>query len=202
MISKVPYLVRKYYSHLVWKMPTEKNEIFLTFDDGPTPGITDQVLDLLKKYNAEATFFCLGKNASNHAGLFKRINLEGHAVGNHSMTHLNGWKVSSEIYLEDVEKCNDIFRSKLFRPPYGKIRRSQASGLLQNYRIIMWSVLTRDYDPKITKEECVELALSGLKPGYIIVFHDSLKAADKMLYSLEILLMEMKKKGFVSKGIY
>lgn len=201
MISKAPYLVRKYYNHLVWKITTGKKEVFLTFDDGPTPGVTEKVLDLLKEYEAKATFFCVGKNVEKHPGIFDRIQKEGHSVGNHTMNHLSGWKNKEEAYIQDVLECQKLMRTNLFRPPYGKIRRSQANTLLKNFNIVMWSILTRDYDPKISKEECLELSLSGLKPGYIIVFHDSLKAADKMLYALDIFLKKMGEKGFVSKKL-
>lgn len=198
MISKAPYLVRKYYKQLVWQIPTDKKEVFLSFDDGPTPGVTEKVLDLLKEYKGKATFFCVGKNVEENLELFERIKREGHSVGNHTMNHLNGWKNSEEDYIQDVSDCQKLINTHLFRPPYGKIRRSQASHLLPHYKIIMWSLLTRDYDAKIGKEDCLKLALSGIKPGYILVFHDSYKAADKMLFALEKLLMEMRVRKFVS----
>lgn len=201
MISKAPYLVKKYYSKLIWQLPTEEKTIHLTFDDGPTPGVTGKVLDMLKDNSAKATFFCVGNNVLKYPELFQRIKSEGHAVGNHSMSHTNGWKVSDEVYIDDVMNCQKLIQTSLFRPPYGKIRRAQASLLLPYFKIVMWSLLTRDYDPKVTKEKCLELAISGLNPGSILVFHDSEKAEEKMLFALNGLLNKMNKKGFVSKKI-
>ena len=201
MISKAPFLVKKYYSKLHWKIPTEDKTVFLTFDDGPTPGVTEHVLQLLKDHQAGGSFFCVGKNVEDNYGLYEQILAEGHAVGNHSMNHISGWKVNSQQYYEDVMLCQKLVDSNLFRPPYGKIKRAQASMLLPNFEIVMWSLLTRDYDLAISKEKCMELAVSGLFPGSIIVFHDSKKAESKMLYALEGLLKEMQKKGFTSKKL-
>lgn len=201
MISKTPFLIRKFYKNLVWNIPTEKKEVFLSFDDGPTPGVTEKVLEILKAYSAKATFFCIGNNVQKYPSLFQNILDEGHAVGNHTHNHLNGWKNTTESYLQDVSKCEKIFKTELFRPPYGKIQHSQIRSLKDRFKIVMWTVISRDYDRKISRDACLKLALSGMKAGSIIVFHDSKKAESKLFYALEGLLMAMKENGYSSSII-
>lgn len=195
--SYPPKFLQELYPSLSWKKECgEKKVVYLTFDDGPTEGVTELALDLLKKYNAKATFFCVGRNVENSPKLFQRILEENHKVGNHTFSHLNGWKVSSMDYLNDIEKCNEIFKSDLFRPPYGKMKSAQIKILRNKYKIVMWSVLTRDYDTNVSKELCLEIALKKIKPGNIFVFHDSIKAKDKMLYALEGLLKKLSEEGW------
>lgn len=201
MISKTPFLIRKFYSSLLWELPTFEKKLYITFDDGPTPGITDKVLDLLKLHSAKASFFCLGKNVQKFPNLYRRILDEGHGVGNHTQNHLNGWKTKDSDYLYDIEWSEKTIQSNLFRPPYGKIQLSQAKKLRSKYKIIMWSVITRDYDSKVSKESCLNIAVSGIKPGSIIVFHDSKKAEQKMFYALEGLLHQMQNMNFISEKI-
>lgn len=196
-----PRVIQTFYPSLNWKIKNAVNEVYLTFDDGPTPGVTDRVLDKLGEVNAKATFFCVGKNVENHSNLFQRIIEEGHAVGNHTYGHLNGWKTRTIDYLKDVERGEEVFQSVLFRPPYGKIKPSQISYLKQAYGIVMWSVLSMDFDSRKSKEQCWKITTKKLNPGGIIVLHDSKKAEERMIYVLEQLLSLGKKKGWQFRPI-
>lgn len=208
---KTPRILERLFSSYTWRFDTDRKEIFLTFDDGPTPEITPFVLKQLKQYNAKATFFCIGKNIENHPEIFHQILSEKHSVGNHTQNHLNGWKTKNINYLNSVLKCEDVIsnladktkESKLFRPPYGRIKKSQAKEILKRgYRIIMWNVLSADFDKSISKEKCLENVLKNTKKGGIIVFHDSLKASEKLQFVLPKVLEEFSKKGFSFKGIH
>lgn len=158
---------------------SEKN-IYLTFDDGPTPEITQFVLDTLKTFNAKATFFCIGKNAEKHPEIFNKIIAEGHSIGNHTQHHLNGWKNTNPNYFKDVEDAQQLIKSNLFRPPYGKIKLSQYKYFKSKYKIVFWDLLSGDFDPKISAEQCLQNVLKNMRNGSIIVFHDSVKASDKL----------------------
>lgn len=184
------------YRDLVWKIPTSDPVLFLTFDDGPVPGVTPEVLLILKKYNAKATFFCIGENVEKHPGIYQEIIDNGHKTGNHTYNHLNGWKTKNPVYFRNVLKCTTKVDSLLFRPPYGKITRSQSAKLKRKFSIIMWDVLSGDFDPEITKEKCLKNVIQSAQPGSIIVFHDSIKAADKMLFALPKVLDYYSEKGF------
>jgi len=170
--------------------------MYLTFDDGPIPEVTPWILDILKRYNAKATFFCIGDNIKKYPKLFKQISVEGHAIGNHTFYHSNGWKTSNQKYFSDFELCNTEIEkhsltSNLFRPPYGKCTSKQAKWIMkQNQRLIMWSIISKDYDAKLSKEQCFERIQAKAKPGSIIVFHDSLKAEVNVKYALEKTLEE------------
>lgn len=205
-LVKTPRIVKRFFSNYAWCFDSNKKEIYLTFDDGPTPEVTDFVLNQLQKHNAKATFFCIGKNIENHPGIFKRIVAENHSIGNHTQNHYNGWKYTTKEYLENVLKCADLIdntsNQKLFRPPYGKIKTSQAKELIKdNYKIIMWDVLSGDFDNSINKEKCLQNVLKNTNNGSIIVFHDSLKAKDKLFYTLPKILEEFSKKGYIFKAI-
>jgi peptidoglycan/xylan/chitin deacetylase (PgdA/CDA1 family) len=192
LLSHPPSLIKSMYPSLLWKVDTDKPEIFLTFDDGPTPGVTELVLNKLSDYGAKATFFCLGKNVKENPELFERIKAEGHSVGNHTFDHLNGWKSKTDDYIESIRKCESVFSSHLFRPPYGRIKPSQIKFLKEKYKIVMWSALSMDYDPMVSSEKSIEISLKDLTSGSIIVLHDSLKAKAKMLEILEELLKHCK----------
>lgn len=188
----------------------DKKEIYLTFDDGPTPDITEFVLNELKKHNAKATFFCIGKNIKNHPEIFKRIIDEGHVVGNHTQNHFNGWKTKTQDYIENTLEVENTLKLSnfetlqlnLFRPPYGKIKKRQAKALLKRgYNIIMWSVLSGDFDKKTSKEKCLQNVIKNTSNGSIVVFHDSAKAAEKVNYTLPKVLDYFVKKGFEFKAI-
>ncbi|QNM87133.1 polysaccharide deacetylase family protein [Polaribacter pectinis] len=198
------------FSDYVWRFSLDKKELFLTFDDGPTPEITEFVLAELKKYNAKATFFCIGKNIKNHPEIFNKIIADDHAVGNHTQNHLNGWKTKTNIYIDNFLKCektithfnNSTIKQQLFRPPYGKIKKKQAKEILKKgYKIIMWNVLSADFDTSISEEKCLQNVLRNTKNGSVIVFHDSVKASEKLRFVLPKVLEEFSKKGFEFKAI-
>jgi peptidoglycan/xylan/chitin deacetylase (PgdA/CDA1 family) len=205
---KTNCFIKKLFSNYVWDIPNTENKIYLTFDDGPTPEITEWVLEELEKHNAKAAFFCIGNNIEKHPEIFKKILTKGHSVGNHTFNHLNGWKTLTEEYLENSKLCKSAICNlqsatcKLFRPPYGRIKASQAKKLKQlGYQIIMWDVLSADYDATITKEKCLENVVKNVQSGSIIVFHDSIKAFPHLKYTLPKALEILNKKGFVFEAI-
>ena len=198
----VPRWLRMLYPNRTWSLPVDEKILYLSFDDGPHPTITPRVLALLKQYNAKATFFCVGNNVEKYPAVFNSIQAGGHSLGNHSFHHLNGWKSDNQIYIDDVKKADRLIHSNLFRPPYGRLKFSQASALLQmGYELIMWTVLSADYDRNITKEQCAMRVIKNLTPGTIVLFHDSEKAEERMLYALEELLNDATKKGYQFKAI-
>jgi peptidoglycan-N-acetylglucosamine deacetylase len=202
--AKTPKWVRKLFTGSIWEMPATENAIYLTFDDGPHPIITPFVLDELKKYNARATFFCIGRNVLQDPAVFKRILNDGHAVGNHTYDHLDGWKTGNETYLQNILKAENYIDSDLFRPPYGRITRNQRKDLIKQRpaaKIIMWSVLSGDFDKNITPEQCCENVLKNAESGSVIVFHDSEKAEKKLRYALPIVLKYFCEKGWQFKKI-
>lgn len=210
---KTNALIKKIFSNYVWDVSNSENKIYLTFDDGPTPEITEWVLKVLKKYNAKATFFCIGNNVEKYPEIFEKVINEGHYLGNHTFNHLNGWKTSTEDYLENslqwsvVSEKSTNCRLKtencqLFRPPYGKIKLSQSKKLRElGYKIIMWDVLSADFDTSISPEKCLDNVLKNTKPGSIIVFHDSIKAFPNLEYTLPKALKYWTEKGFVCDAI-
>jgi peptidoglycan/xylan/chitin deacetylase (PgdA/CDA1 family) len=199
---KTPWWLKRLYSSYVWNMPAKDKTIYLTFDDGPHPTITSFVVEELKKYNASATFFCIGKNVVEYQDVFKKIISEGHAIGNHTHHHLNGWETETEIYLNDVEKASEVIASKLFRPPYGRIKKEQARKIIANEKnIIMWDVLSADFDQSISKEQCLQNVLKNTRSGSIIVFHDSDKAWEKLSFVLPEVLKHFSEKGYTFKKI-
>ncbi len=209
---KTNALIKKIFSNYVWEVSNTENKIYLTFDDGPIPEITEWVLEELKKHDAKATFFCIGHNIEKHPEIFEKVIKDGHSVGNHTFNHRNGWKTSTEEYLENTKLCEASLsnlqskihhlKSKLFRPPYGKIKASQSKKLRQlGYKIIMWDVLSADYDTAITPEKCLENVLQNARSGSIIVFHDSVKAFPNLEYTLPKALKYWKEKGFVCDAI-
>jgi peptidoglycan/xylan/chitin deacetylase (PgdA/CDA1 family) len=178
-LKKTPWFFRKFYQGRIWNIPTDEKILYLTFDDGPHPEATSFVLEQLKKYNAKATFFCVGKNVKENFSLYERIISEGHKVGNHTYNHLNGWKTDDKIYIEDIAKAAKIIDSDLFRPPYGRITKFQIKAISGNklhLKTIMWDVLSGDFDPSVNGENCYLNVINNAKPGSIIVFHDSLKS--------------------------
>lgn len=190
MIYRAPFFLPWLYPNLVWRIPATQKELYLTFDDGPIPGPTDFVLETLAKHSIKATFFCIGDNVGKHPDQFKKIIHEGHVIGNHTHNHLKGWSTSLLDYVLNFTDCSDQFRAsglkestKLFRPPYGRITRSQIKAL-RSQKIIMWDVLTHDYDKSISPESCLKNSIRVTRPGSIIVFHDSIKAERNMSYVL------------------
>lgn len=205
MIYRAPFFLPWLYPNLIWRIPTDKKELYLTFDDGPIPGPTDFVLDTLAKHTIKATFFCIGDNVRKHPEVFKRVLQQGHTIGNHTFNHLKGWETSVQEYIRNIRQCDEVFRTfnveprtlnlelstlnlepstlNLFRPPYGRITRSQIKALT-DYKIVMWDVLTNDYDQSKTPEDCLKNSIRATRPGSIVVFHDSLKAERNMSYTL------------------
>jgi len=189
------------YSSLIWDYSTKEKTVYLTFDDGPVPESTPWVLDLLKNYNLKATFFCIGENVVKHPTIFERILKEGHRVGNHTHTHVSGWKTDDKIYLEEIEKAAEYIESDLFRPPYGQISRSQARQVLPNYKVIMYDVVSGDFDLKRTAEDCYQNVTKNVESGSIIVFHDSKKAKERLHGCLERVLDFLMEKGYTMQLI-
>jgi peptidoglycan/xylan/chitin deacetylase (PgdA/CDA1 family) len=212
---KTNRFVKGLFPNYFWDIPNSENKVFLTFDDGPTPEVTEWVLDQLKQYNAKATFFCIGNNIEKHPAIFQKVLEEGHAIGNHTFNHLKGWKTNTKEYVENVKLCqNQILNHKsqilnpkslipyLFRPPYGKIKPSQSRILRRmGYKIIMWDVISMDFDQTISKEKCLENVLKNVTSGSIIIFHDSVKAEQNLRYVLPKTLAFLKEKGFVCAAI-
>lgn len=192
--------IRKLLPQLNWSINSD-DAIFLTFDDGPTPEITEWVLDQLHKYDAKATFFCIGKNAELYPEILEKVREHGHAVGNHTYSHNKGWGMGCERYVEDVDLANGILKATLLRPPYGRITKSQVRRLSQRYHLIMWDILSRDYSKVVSPEKCVREVVPHLKAGSIIVFHDSVKASKNLYYALPIVLEAIKEKGLKCNAI-
>ncbi len=209
---KTPKVVKSLFPNYVWDIDTTEKEIYLTFDDGPTPEITEWTLDVLAKYNAKATFFCIGANVEKHPDIFKKIIQSGHVIGNHTQDHLKGWKTSKTAYLNNIAQAQKVLNAQiqnsefrilnLFRPPYGKITPKQGKALMAlGYNIVMWDVLSFDWDKTVTPEECFNNVISKVKNGSIIVFHDSVKASKNMQYALPKVLEYYTGKGYVFKGL-
>jgi peptidoglycan-N-acetylglucosamine deacetylase len=203
-----PKLLKKAFPNLVWELPAKEKTIYLTFDDGPTPEITEWTLDILKQFDAKATFFCIGKNVEEHPEIFNKIITDGHAIGNHTYNHLKGWKTKTDDYVNSVLRTQKVLfnqKSKrvcLFRPPYGQIKPKQIQELSQlGFKIIMWSVLSIDYDIAVPKEKCLKNVIDNTSPGDIVVFHDSIKASKNMQYALPKVLEYFSNKGYVFKRI-
>ncbi|MCS6822107.1 MAG: polysaccharide deacetylase family protein [Microscillaceae bacterium] len=206
-LFRTPFWVRWLFSQYEWKVQTQEKAIFLTFDDGPIPNLTEFVLEELAKYNAKATFFCVGDNIRKYTSIFQRIIQEGHQVGNHTYNHLNGWKNDNSTYWQNIEKCQCLIaqntplliQKPLFRPPYGKITKTQAQQILLNYRIIMWDVLTYDFDTALSSNKCLQKAIQYTQKGSIVVFHDNLKAEKNLKFALPYYLEHFTAKGFQFK---
>ena len=214
MFFRTPFFLPWLYPELVWRISTHEKKIYLTFDDGPVPGPTEFVLETLKKFNALATFFCIGDNVRKHPQVFKKIIADGHSIGNHTFNHIKGWNCSKQEYLDNIELCtkqiNQLTSSsnqqpttnklQLFRPPYGRIKRKQIKAL-NEYKIIMWDVLTHDYLTLYTSERCLAGSIGATRPGSIVVFHDSIKAENNLVYALPRYLDFFSNKGFSFEAI-
>jgi peptidoglycan/xylan/chitin deacetylase (PgdA/CDA1 family) len=182
-------------------MPHGNKEVYLTFDDGPHPSITPFILEELKKVNAKATFFCIGKNAAANPEVLLQISKEGHSIGNHTFSHLNGWKSSFDTYKSDVQKCKDVFNSKLFRPPYGRMSLRQFFHIKRKYTVVLWDVLALDYCQELSAEDCINIVKNTARDGSIITFHDSEKAWSRLKIALPVILNHLINQGFSLKAI-
>ncbi|NCU06365.1 MAG: polysaccharide deacetylase family protein [Chitinophagaceae bacterium] len=204
-ITTTPWWLRMLFpSDLTWNIPTAEKILYLTFDDGPTPEATSFVLDELKKYNAKATFFCIGENVQRYPQLYQRLFAEGHRVGNHTHNHLNGFTTKDELWLNNVKEAAKWIDSDLFRPPYGKIRNFQAKVLKEAnppFRIIMWSVISADFDNKISPQKSFTNVKKNVKPGSIVVFHDSKKAFPNLRFALPETLKLFSSEGYRFEAI-
>jgi peptidoglycan/xylan/chitin deacetylase (PgdA/CDA1 family) len=195
-ITPPTWLKLLYGRGFLWAVNSIDKDIYLTFDDGPQPGITNWVLDFLKQYNAKATFFCIGHNVVQYPELYQRIIAEGHAIGNHTYNHINGLKSGRGEYIENIQKAAEVIDSKLFRPPYGKLTWSQAIWVKKKFQPVMWSALAADWDQTVTPDECLNNVTENTKPGAIIVFHDSVKAETNLRYSLPRYLEFLRQNGY------
>jgi len=196
-VIRPPFLYRWLSpKYLLCDLPSKEKVIYLTFDDGPIPEVTPEVLNTLAKYDAKATFFCVGDNVRKHPDIFRMVTEKGHAIGNHTFHHLNGWKTSPASYAEDVFRCDNYFETRLFRPPHGRFTPSQYFLLRNRYRFVLWSVLTYDFHRHTGTGQCLKNAVDNTSSGSIVVFHDSLKSAEKMTYALPRFLEHFREKGF------
>ena len=187
-----PKFIQSLFSSLTWKIPSKERTVYLTFDDGPTKEVTSSLLDLLNKEKVKATFFCVGKNVEKHPDLFQEIKLQGHGVGNHSNTHINGWRTNKQQYLEDIDAADKLINSGLFRPPYGKLNWSSKKALIKKYKIIMWDVAGGDFDIRLSVEKVIENVTHNVKPGSIVVLHDNQKFKATILSALPVIIKELK----------
>jgi len=199
-LVKTPFWLRALYPACTWKMPSTDKVIYLSFDDGPHPEATPFVLAQLKKYHAKASFFCIGNNVLSYANIYEQILQEGHVVGNHTYDHLNGWKTDTASYLENIQSASNLIASNLFRPPYGRIKRNQlkkiAADKTMPQQIIMWDVLSGDFDLKLLGEQCAQNVINHAQPGSIVVFHDSTKAWDRLQVALPAVLNYFSNLGY------
>ena len=204
-LYKTPAWLRWIYPQRIWRLPASDNQVYLSFDDGPHPFVTPWVLDILKEFDAKASFFCIGKNVEQYPGIYKRILDEGHSAGNHTHTHKNGWHTPLDTYIEDVKKSALVISSRLFRPPYGRLRSAQAKAVKKvlgtETKIIMWDLLSGDFDPAVNISRSVEQLNKHTKPGSILVFHDSEKAFPQMQQILPAVMKNIKLKGWGFGGI-
>ena len=196
-LVKTPRLIQNLLPTFTWRIPTDEEKVlYLTFDDGPIPEVTPWVLDTLRQFNAKATFFCVGDNVKKNPSVFQQVLAEGHAVGNHTFNHLNGWDSENISFFHNVRHCAKLVKSSLFRPPYGRLTPKQTQFLTRHYQIVMWDVLSGDFDQTISKEDCLSNVMASTKRGSIIVFHDSQKAAERMMYTLPRFLEHFVAKGY------
>jgi peptidoglycan/xylan/chitin deacetylase (PgdA/CDA1 family) len=199
---KSPYLLRKLTGKtVIWEMPKGEKRIFLTFDDGPVPEVTPAVLKILSDFNVKASFFCVVENIQKYPYLLDRILEEGHTVGCHTFNHLNGWKTNNTDYVDNIRKCDAYIQTRLFRPPYGKITPSQINLLKDKYFTILWTVLSGDFDSRINGEQCLKNVVMNTKDGSIVVFHDSIKAKERLLYALPRFIDHFLKEGYKFESI-
>ncbi|MES2732704.1 MAG: polysaccharide deacetylase family protein [Bacteroidota bacterium] len=197
---KTPFLLKWLYPGFWWSRASQEKIIYLTFDDGPIPEVTEWVLETLGKFGAKATFFCVGDNVRKNPEVFQKLLAQGHGLGNHTFNHLNGWQVETNQYLENILQCHEEMRitgdKLLFRPPYGRIKRDQVRLVQQAYQIVMWDVLTGDFDAKLLPTDCLKKAIQHTRKGSIIIFHDSLKAEKNLRYALPRYLEHFTRLGY------
>ncbi len=200
-IAKTPAFLQDLMPALTWRQPTDEKILYLTFDDGPIPEVTPWVLETLRAYAAKATFFCVGDNVQKHPEVFRKVLAEGHSVGNHTFNHLNGWKTDTKTYLDNVAQCSRVLDSRLFRPPYGRLKLRQMQALKKDFRIVMWDVLSGDFSQKLSPEDCLQQVRRHARPGSIVVLHDSLKAERNLRWVLPRVLEGFRERGYQFEAI-
>ena len=198
---KTPAIIEKMFPSIIWNKDRNEKNLYLTFDDGPYEGISPFILDELKKYNAQATFFYLGSQIEKHPRLIRRCLKENHKIGNHTYSHLNGWSTKNSNYFEDIEKSNKLIKSELFRPPYGRIKPSQLKKLKQHYKVVMWDVFSWDFDKNTNSEKCFENILNNTKNGSILVLHENKNSAENVKQVLPKLLSHYSSLGYTFKTL-
>lgn len=198
---RTPKFIQKLMPAYTWRLSGEEQVLYLTFDDGPIPEVTPWILEQMRTYDAKATFFCVGDNVRKHPEVFRKVISDGHTVGNHTFNHLNGWKTDDAVYLENVRKCAELVPGNLFRPPYGRLRRSQRKQLQHTYRLIMWDVLSGDFDPSTSPEQCRDQIIKYARPGSVIVMHDSLKSIRNLRVALPAILAYFTARGYRFEAI-
>lgn len=196
-LVRPPLFLKWYFPSLTWRRSSTSSKIYLTFDDGPIPEVTPFILDTLGEYDIKATFFCVGENVTKYPDIFNRLQDEGHKIGNHTHNHLKGFKHSTSNYLDNIQQCqNQIGPTKLFRPPYGRIKKSQIRKIEKDFEIVMWDVLSGDFDTNISPQQCLQNVIRYTRNGSIIVFHDNLKAIPRVKYALPRTIEYFLNKGF------
>lgn len=195
-LVKTPKVIQNLFPNFHWRVATDEPVLYLTFDDGPIPNVTPWVLEQLEAFNAKATFFCVGENVRKHPQLLEQVLDAGHTVGNHTMHHLDGWTSENLPYFHDIRHASKLVNSSLFRPPFGRLKPRQAQFLQRHYDIVMWDVLSGDFDPHLKPEECVKNVINNASNGSIVVFHDSLKAQGKLEYALPRVLKYFAERGY------
>jgi len=203
-LVKTPLLLKKLYPGLTWQLNRAERCIYLTFDDGPIPIVTPFVLKTLEQYHAKATFFCIGDNVQKHPDVFEQVKAAGHTIGNHTFNHLRGWATPTNVYADNFKKCDDQLHTLYFRPPYGRIKKAQIAALnilKPELKIVMWDVLSGDFDQKLEPEKCLRGVIKHTCNGSIVVFHDSLKAFPRLEYVLPLALEYWSKQGYEFRGL-
>lgn len=199
-LVKTPIFIQKIYESCTWRIDSKEN-IYLSFDDGPDPEATPFVLETLKSYDAKATFFCIGENAEAHPEIIEQIVEDGHTIGNHSYSHPSGWSTKTLEYIADVDKCNEVLGSKIFRPPYGRLKPAQLKALKSNYEIIMWDVMCGDFEDQLSDEKCLSNITKNANAGSIVLLHDTAKSMKKLKSVLPKVLEYFADKGLKFEAI-
>ena len=196
MFVKTPSIAKYLYPSLVWKKNTEQKKIWITFDDGPDKKVTPFLVNLLGKFNIKATFFIIGKQAKKHPELVKLIINNGHKIGNHSFSHLNGYSTKNNKYLQDIEQAKKHINSDIFRPPFGKITPFQIKNLKKDFKIIMWDIMSWDFKENISSDKILRNVMDNVESGSIILFHNNLKSYNNLKKTLEIILEKLKEQEY------
>lgn len=198
---KTPTIFKRLFPKIVWNFSEKEQKVFLTFDDGPSTNVTDSILTILEQEKVRATFFCIGKNVKKNPELADKILKKGHSIGNHSMTHVNGWRTRKNSYLRNINEASEYINSNLFRPPFGRFNLYSLDQILKKYKLVMWDVLSGDFDEKIEEKAVINNVIKNVANGSIIVFHDNNKSKEKTLSALIKTIKKLKEKGFSFEAI-